>query len=46
MLTAELIAPIATTASTNIALIVPVGITILGLIIGVSLIPKIIYKFL
>ena len=37
---------LATAVTTAITDIAPVGITILGAMIGVSLIPKIIYKFL
>lgn len=39
-------ASLATAVTTAIADIAPVGITILGAMIGVSMIPRIIYKFL
>jgi hypothetical protein len=37
--------PITDAISGNLGTLLPVGITILGIMIGVSLIPKIIYKF-
>ena len=46
MLTAEMLAPITTTLTSNLTTLVPVGISILGAMIGVSLIPRIVYKFL
>lgn len=39
-------AALATAVTDAIADILPVGITILGAMIGVSMVPKIIYKFL
>ena len=46
MLSADMLSPITTAVTSNINLLVPVGITIMGLMIGVSLIPRIVYKFL
>lgn len=46
MLTADLLAPIVTGVTANIALILPVGLSIMAAVIGVAMIPKIIYKFL
>lgn len=46
VITADMIKPIVTIVTSNIATILPVGITIMGAIIGVALIPRIIYKFL
>lgn len=46
MLTAELLAPITTAISSNLTILLPIGIGIMGIMIGVSLIPRIIYKFL
>lgn len=46
MLTADLLAPLVAGVTDNIALILPVGMTIMAAVIGVSMIPKIIYKFL
>lgn len=46
MITAEMLAPITTTLTDNLSTLLPVGITIMGTMIGVSLIPRIVYKFL
>lgn len=46
MLTAELLAPITTAVSSNLEVLIPVGIGIMGTMIGVGLIPRIVYKFL
>ncbi len=46
MLTAELLQPIVTSVTTNIQTILPIGLSVMGAIIGVSLIPRIIYKFI
>ena len=46
MITAELVTPIVSLVTQNIEVLVPVGISILGIMVGVSLIPRIIYKFL
>lgn len=46
MLTAEMLAPITTTLESNLTILLPVGITIMGTMIGVGLIPRIVYKFL
>lgn len=43
---AEMLAPITTTLNSNLDVLLPVGISIMGIMIGVSLIPRIIYKFL
>lgn len=45
MITAEMLAPITTAVTTNINLLVPVGIGIMSIMLGVSVIPRIIYKF-
>ena len=45
-LSASLLEPIVTGITSNLNVLVPVGITIMGIIIAVSLIPRIIYKFL
>ena len=45
-ITAEMLAPITTTLVSNIKILLPVGITIMGTMIGVSLVPRIVYKFL
>ena len=46
MITAEMLAPITTALSSNLEVLVPVGIGIMGTMIGVGLIPRIVYKFL
>ena len=46
MITAEMLAPITTAITSNLTTLLPVGITIMGTMIGVSLIPRIVYKFL
>ena len=45
-LTEEMLAPITTALTSNLNVLLPVGITIMGIMIGVSLIPRIVYKFL
>lgn len=46
MITAEMLAPITTALQTNLDVLVPVGIGIMGTMIGIGLIPRIVYKFL
>ncbi len=46
MLTSAMLTPITTAVSDNLGVLLPVGITIMGIMIGVSLIPRIVYKFL
>lgn len=46
MLTADMLAPITTALESNLTVLVPVGIGIMGTRIGVGLIPRIVYKFL
>lgn len=45
-LTAEMLAPITTALTSNLTTLVPVGLGIMASMIGVSLIPRIVYKFL
>ena len=45
-ITAELVQPITTALSSGLTTLVPVGIGIMATFIGISLIPRIIYKFL
>lgn len=45
-ITADMIAPITEALTGNLGVLLPVGVTIMGVMIGVSLIPRIIYKFL
>lgn len=46
VITSEMLAPITAGLSSNLTVLLPVGITIMGVMIGVSLIPRIVYKFL
>lgn len=46
VITASMLTPLTTMISSNVGVILPVGITIMGLLIGVGLIPRLIYKFL
>lgn len=46
MITAEMLEPITTTITSNLNVLLPVGIALMGIMIGVSLIPRIVYKFL
>ena len=45
-ITSEMLEPITTTLVENLGVLLPVGISIMGVMIGVSLIPRIVYKFL
>lgn len=46
MITADMLAPITDAISNNITVLIPVGIGVMGTMIGISLIPRIVYKFL
>lgn len=45
-ITAELVAPVTTAISSGLTTLVPIGIGIMATFVGISLIPRIIYKFL
>lgn len=45
-ITADMLKPITAALTDNLGVLLPVGITIMGIMIGVSLIPRIVYKFL
>ena len=45
-LTAQMLQPITEAVSTNLGVLLPVGLGIMGTMIGISLIPRIVYKFL
>lgn len=45
-ITAETVAPITEALSSGLTTLVPVGIGIMATFIGISLIPRVIYKFL
>lgn len=44
-ITTDMMAPLAAAVTGNVGNILPTGITIMGVMIGVKLIPAIIYKF-
>ena len=46
MIDSSMLAPITSTLTSNLEVLLPVGIGIMGIMIGVSLIPRIVYKFL
>lgn len=46
VITSELVAPITTAISSGLTTLVPIGIGIMATFIGISLIPRIVYKFL
>lgn len=43
--TSGMLAPVTSAITDNLGVLLPVGITIMAVMIGVSLIPRIIYKF-
>lgn len=43
--TAEMLEPITNAVTSNLGVLLPVGIGIMAIMIGVALIPRIIYKF-
>lgn len=43
--TAEMLKPITTAVSGNLDVLLPVGIGLMAIMIGVSLIPRIVWKF-
>lgn len=45
VVTEAMLAPITTAISSNAAVLIPVGITIMGIMVGIGMIPRIIYKF-
>lgn len=45
-LTSAMLTPIVNNLNADLGVLLPVGVTIMGIMIGVSLIPRIIYKFL
>ena len=46
IVTSAMLQPITDALSTNLGVLLPVGLAIMGIMIGVSLIPRIVYKFL
>lgn len=45
IVTSAMLAPITTAITDNLAVLLPVGLTIMAVMLGISLIPRIIYKF-
>ena len=45
-LTSKMFEPLTTGITSNLGVLIPVGLTIMGIMIAVSLIPRIVYKFL
>lgn len=44
-LTADMFAPLLETITTNVAVLLPIGLTVMGIFVAISLIPKIFYRF-
>ena len=44
-LTADMFSDLISTITSNLGVLLPIGLTIMGIMIAVSLIPRIIYKF-
>jgi hypothetical protein len=45
VVTSEMLAPVTSAINENLDVLLPVGIGIMAILIGVSLIPRIVYKF-
>jgi hypothetical protein len=45
IVTSAMLAPITDAITDNLAVLLPVGLTIMAVMLGISLIPRIIYKF-
>lgn len=45
-ITTAMLLPITDALTSNLGVLLPLGVTIMGIMIGVSLIPRIVYKFL
>jgi hypothetical protein len=39
------LAPITTSITGNVGVLLPVGVAIMGVMLGISLIPRVVYKF-
>lgn len=44
--TTAMVEPIKTAISDNVGVLLPVGVGIMAIMVGISLIPRIVYKFL
>lgn len=45
VVTAAMLAPLVTAITDNVGVLLPVGVGIMGIMLGISIIPRIIYKF-
>lgn len=45
VLTSDMFSGLVETITTNLGVLLPIGLTIMGIMVAVSLIPRIIYKF-
>lgn len=45
VVTSDMLAPVVDAITGNLAVLLPVGLTIMAVMIGVAIIPRIIYKF-
>lgn len=46
IVTAEMLAGLSTAVTENVAVVLPVALTIMGVFVAISVIPKIVYRFL
>lgn len=46
VITADMLKPVIDAVSTNAGVILPVGLAIMAIFIGIGMIPRLIYKFL
>lgn len=44
-ITSEMVKPLLTAVTSNVSVILPIGIGIMGVMLGISIIPKIVYRF-
>lgn len=44
-MTPEMFQPILTTITENVGVLLPIGLTIMGIFVAISLVPKIFYRF-
>lgn len=45
VLTSNMFQPLVETITSNLGVLLPIGLTIMGIMIAISLIPRIVYKF-
>jgi hypothetical protein len=46
LVTTAMLTPIVDTITANVGVILPIGLTIMGIMVGLSLIPRVLYKFM